>query len=139
MRTRRILEAIDDLKKLYGVTPYDGSENISKADGYFAKSLERKYEMTIEQLKEEVNFDEIYGRWIRTRQPKEEEPKSMERKGRRIEIDESFLEPQPVGEIVLDEGGKLSIVKYVASPRGWAHAKEQHGVLVDLIKKGKIK
>ncbi len=138
MRTRRILEAIDDLKKLYGIAPYDGDENISKADGYFAKSLERKYEMTIEQLKEESHFDEIYGRWIRSRQPKEE-PKAMERKGRRIEIDESFLEPQPVGELVLEEGGKLSLVKYEVSTRGWAHAKEQHGVLVDLIKKGKIK
>ncbi len=137
MRTRRILEAIDDLKKLYGIAPYDVDTNPNKANHYFAKALEQKYDMTIEQLKIEVRFDEIYGRWLKSLIPKEE-PK-LERKGRRIEVDESFLEPQAVGEIVLEEGGKLNVVKYEVSGRGWAHAKEQHGALVDLIKKGKIK
>src|SRR3990172_1024393 len=125
MRTRRMFEAVDDLKKLYGVSPYDGAENLCKADGYFAKSLERKYEMTIEQLKIEVKFDELYARWIRSL-AKEPKPELERKKGRRIDVDESFLEPEPVGEIVLDEGGKLSLVKYEVSPRGWAHAKQQH-------------
>lgn len=39
-----------DLGMLFGWPPYDGPENICRADGYFANSLEKKYGKPIEEL-----------------------------------------------------------------------------------------
>jgi hypothetical protein len=33
--------ALFDLRKLYGLPPYDGADNPCRADGYFAKGIER--------------------------------------------------------------------------------------------------
>lgn len=43
-------EALDDLKKLRGLPPYDNWSNICYGDGYFANSLVRRYGMSISEL-----------------------------------------------------------------------------------------
>ena len=54
---------VDDLKMLRGLPPYDTGSNICRGDGYFARSLEKKYGKTIEELAREVNFGAISARW----------------------------------------------------------------------------
>jgi hypothetical protein len=56
-------KAIDDLKMLEGLPPYDDGGNICRGDGHFARSLEKKYHMTLEQLRREVGFDRIKKDW----------------------------------------------------------------------------
>tara|TARA_Y100001951_G_C11202785_1_gene218154 strand:+ start:616 stop:777 length:162 start_codon:yes stop_codon:yes gene_type:complete len=45
-------EARKDLNKLYGRPPYNTWSNIVAHDGIFAAHLEKKYGMTIKELKE---------------------------------------------------------------------------------------
>lgn len=49
-------EILDDLNKLYGRKPYDGSSNICKDDAHFGNSIEKKYGKNIAELKKLVNF-----------------------------------------------------------------------------------
>jgi hypothetical protein len=56
-------KAIKDLKMFEGLPPYDDGGNICRGDGYFAKDIERRYGMTIEQLWKETGFDKIYKKW----------------------------------------------------------------------------
>lgn len=58
---------LDDLKKLSGIPPYDDFSNIVMGDGYFAKSLERKYHGTIDELIAKTGFADIQNRWNETR------------------------------------------------------------------------
>lgn len=60
-------EATEELKKLFGIPPYDGASNICCGDGYFAKSLVQKYGMSIDQLESEVEFKPIRARWEKAR------------------------------------------------------------------------
>lgn len=55
-------EAIDDLKKLNSVPPYDGF-NPCGGDGYFAQSLVKKYGMPVDQLEKAVGFAKIVAQW----------------------------------------------------------------------------
>lgn len=55
-------EAIDDLKRLNGLPPYDGF-NPCCGDGYFAASLIKKYRMSIAQLEKAVGFAKIVAQW----------------------------------------------------------------------------
>lgn len=48
-------EAYDKLKKLHGLPPH-GRNNPCYADGHFAKSLERDYNMSIVELENWVGF-----------------------------------------------------------------------------------
>lgn len=59
-RRERIL---DDLKKLYGLPPYDSGGNICRGDGYFARSLEEKYGKPLKELREEVNWAQVVDAW----------------------------------------------------------------------------
>lgn len=43
-------EAADDLRKLFGLPPYDKPGNHCWGDGYYSRSLEKKYGKTIEEL-----------------------------------------------------------------------------------------
>ena len=43
-------QARDELKKLYGLPPYDRPGNICQGDGYFSASLRSKYGMSLEEL-----------------------------------------------------------------------------------------
>lgn len=61
-------KAIDDLKMLEGLPPYDGGSNHCRGDGYFARSLEQKYGMSLEALQKEVGFDKIRQEWQNQRQ-----------------------------------------------------------------------
>lgn len=51
-------EAIDDLKKLNGLPPYDGF-SIVCGDGYYAASLVIKYKMSIEELSKQSGYSKI--------------------------------------------------------------------------------
>lgn len=44
-------EANKDLDKLEGKPPYDGGSNICRGDGYFYNSIEKKFGMTIPELR----------------------------------------------------------------------------------------
>jgi len=55
-------EAIDDLKKLNGLPPYDGF-NPCAGDGYFALSLTKKYGMSVEELSDAVGFKKLVDEW----------------------------------------------------------------------------
>lgn len=50
------IRATDDLKKLLGLSPYDTMDNPCYGDGYFAKSLEERYGVTIDELKKETGL-----------------------------------------------------------------------------------
>ena len=43
--------AANDLKKLFGLKPYDMPGNHCQGDGYYSVSLEHKYGMTIKELR----------------------------------------------------------------------------------------
>jgi hypothetical protein len=59
-------EAVDDLKRLYGLPPFDGF-NPCEGDNYYAKSLTEKYGMSIDKLIEAVDFKSLMVRWNRAR------------------------------------------------------------------------
>lgn len=59
---------LNELKMLYGLPPHDGSGNPCAHDGLYAKSLERKWDMSISELMDEVNFDEISAKYKRLRE-----------------------------------------------------------------------
>lgn len=83
-----IQKAIEDLKMLDGLPPYDGGGNICKGDGYFAKSLEKKYHMSVEQLRKVTEYDKIYDEWEKMKSNfVKGEKKMKESKGRRIELE----------------------------------------------------
>lgn len=48
--------AVDDLKKLCGDKPYNTGSNIVTGDGYFAKSLEHKYGMSLSELEKASGY-----------------------------------------------------------------------------------
>ncbi len=48
-------ELREDLAKLDGKPPYNTGSNILQGDGYFAKSLEEKYGLPIEELRQIAN------------------------------------------------------------------------------------
>ncbi len=59
-------KALDDLKKFYGRAPYDGGSNIVRGDGYFARSIEKRYGMSIPELARVVGLrTESDGEYIR--------------------------------------------------------------------------
>ncbi len=58
----QVREAIDDLKKLYGMPPYD-SGNPCRWDGIYSRSLETKYNLTLSELVKAVKFNEIEAKW----------------------------------------------------------------------------
>ncbi len=60
-------KAINDLKQLRGLPPYDGFSNFCANDGYYAKSLERKYGMSIGELEKACGFDKTIADWQRAR------------------------------------------------------------------------
>lgn len=55
-------EVVDDLKKLNGIPPYDGF-NPCHNDGWFAKSLVKKYGVDISVLEKAVGFSKIRNAW----------------------------------------------------------------------------
>ena len=55
--------AVDKLKKFHGLPPYDDGGNIVRGDGYFARSLERKYGMGLDDLERISGFDEVMKNW----------------------------------------------------------------------------
>ena len=50
-------EALDDLKKLKGLPPYDNWSNICYGDGYFAQSIVSRFGMSISELEKETGLD----------------------------------------------------------------------------------
>ena len=56
-------QAIKDLKILNGMPPYDDAGSFCRGDGYFAKSLVKKYGVPIDQLEKLVGFDEVRDKW----------------------------------------------------------------------------
>lgn len=58
--TKKQLKAIkDDLKKLYALPPYNEPSNILADDGYFAASIEGRYDRSIKQLSKLVGIEKI--------------------------------------------------------------------------------
>lgn len=55
-------KAIDDLKKLNSLPPYDGF-NPCGGDGYFALAMTKEYGMSIEDLEKAVGFKELVDQW----------------------------------------------------------------------------
>lgn len=60
------LKAIDDLKKLNSLPPYDGF-NPCAGDGYFALAMTKKYGMSIEELEKAVDFKKLVDAWKASR------------------------------------------------------------------------
>ena len=60
------LKAIDDLKKLNGLPPYDGF-NPCEGDGYFALAMTKEYGMSIEELEKAVDFKKLVDAWKASR------------------------------------------------------------------------
>lgn len=58
--------AIGQLKKLDGLPPYDGGDNICKGDGYFANSIGLEFGMSIAELSKKSGYDKIKRRWEST-------------------------------------------------------------------------
>jgi hypothetical protein len=54
------LQAQDSLNKLYGHGQY-GKGNLCYGDGYYAKSLERRYGMSIDDLIKAIGYDKETG------------------------------------------------------------------------------
>ena len=50
--TPAVAECIRDYRMLLGLPPFDGPENITRNDGYFAASIERDYS---EAIRKEAN------------------------------------------------------------------------------------
>lgn len=61
-------EALDDLRKLHGLPPYDGGSNICRDDGYYARSLEKKHGLPLDALERAVGFSAELQRWESARQ-----------------------------------------------------------------------
>ena len=55
---------LDDLKRLNGLPPHNGF-NPCAGDGYFAASLVKKYDLSIEELAKAVNFEKVLKDWKR--------------------------------------------------------------------------
>ena len=66
-------EAIIQLKKLYGLPPYDSIANPCLGDGYFASSITRDYGMSIDELEKIVGWPKIWDNYqqLRNRMLKE--------------------------------------------------------------------
>ncbi len=47
---------IEDIKKFFGIAPYNGPENILRGDGYFKVSIEKKYGDSIENLRKKAGL-----------------------------------------------------------------------------------
>ena len=48
-------QCLDDLKRLYGMAPYDGNTNYVRNDGYFAASINKQYpKEVIEECRKEL-------------------------------------------------------------------------------------
>lgn len=58
---------IDDLKVFHGLPPYDDGGNMCRHDGYFARSMEKKYRSSLQALQDEVNWKQISADWQRAR------------------------------------------------------------------------
>lgn len=56
-------KAIDDLKKLDGLPPYDDRSNTCLNDELFAKSLVTKYGMELARLRKASGYDILYRQW----------------------------------------------------------------------------
>lgn len=56
------IKALDDLKKLNGLPPYDGF-NPCCGDGYFALAMTKEYGMSIEELEKAVDFKKLTEQW----------------------------------------------------------------------------
>ena len=54
---------IKDLKMLDGLPPYDEASNICRGDGYFAKSIEKKYGATLQELSKMVGYGAVKNKW----------------------------------------------------------------------------
>jgi hypothetical protein len=55
-RVGRKATMIEDIKKFFGITPYNGPENILRGDGYFKISIEKKYGDSIENLRKKAGL-----------------------------------------------------------------------------------
>jgi|WetSurSiteA1Bulk_404760.scaffolds.fasta_scaffold215147_1 hypothetical protein len=66
MKESKRKKLITQLKKLYGLPPYDGASNIVAGDGYFAKSI--RGDKPIEEIIKATGFDKILEDWEKTRQ-----------------------------------------------------------------------
>lgn len=60
------IKAIDDLKKLNGLPPYDGF-NPCAGDGYFALAMTKEHGMSIEDLEKAVDFKKLVDAWKNAR------------------------------------------------------------------------
>ncbi len=64
-------KALDDLKKLGGIPPYDDGGNICYGDAYFYRSIEKEFcephGITFEELKRLTGYTDIKRRWEQTR------------------------------------------------------------------------
>ena len=60
-------QALESLKKLHGIPPYDGPNNPVKGDGLFSKSLEKKYNCSLFELAYETGFAKIHNDWFKIR------------------------------------------------------------------------
>ncbi len=47
---------IDDIKIFFGIPPHDGPTNVARGDGYFMKSIEKKYGDTVENLRKKAGL-----------------------------------------------------------------------------------
>ena len=57
------VEIIEELKLFYGLPPYDTASNGYRVNGLFLEILEAKYDMTLEELCDAVNFHEVIQQW----------------------------------------------------------------------------
>lgn len=63
-----IVKAVDDLKRYTGLPPYDDGSNIVRGDGFYAKSLESRYGMSIADLSEVTGFTDVRNQWLEARE-----------------------------------------------------------------------
>jgi hypothetical protein len=56
-------EAIDSLKRLDGLPPYDGGSNFCQGDGYFAQSIQQKFNLSLDVLAKASGYDQVKARW----------------------------------------------------------------------------
>jgi len=64
---KQLKTALDDLKRLYGIPPYDTMSNICYSDGYFANSLVHIYGMPLAELEKVTGFKKAEKAWNKAR------------------------------------------------------------------------
>lgn len=64
---KKLKQALDDLKILRGLPPYDNWSNICAHDGYFARSLVSKYGMSIAELEKATDLNKRLKKWAKAK------------------------------------------------------------------------